>query len=115
MGGRIGSQVVAQGVEVDALALFAYPLHPPGNPEKMRDAHLPEISVPTLFCSGTRDDFGTPAEMAGAAAKVSESSVHMLEGADHGFAPLKASGRRREDVWEEAVGVFVGWLEGLED
>ena len=115
MGGRIASQVVAEGVEVDALALFAYPLHPPGNPEKMRDGHLPEIAVPTLLCSGTRDDFGTPAELAVAAAKVPSVVIHLLDGADHGFSPLKASGRRREDVWEEAVGVFVEWLEGLRD
>ena len=53
MGGRIASQVVAQGVDVDALALFAYPLHPPGKPDQRRDAHLPDIDVPTLFCSGT--------------------------------------------------------------
>ena len=33
MGGRIASQVVAQGTKVDGLALFAYPLHPPSNPE----------------------------------------------------------------------------------
>ena len=41
MGGRIGSQVVAQGIVVDALALFAYPLRPPGNPDKVRNGHFP--------------------------------------------------------------------------
>src|SRR5439155_15216734 len=63
MGGRIASHVVAQGEAVDALALFAYPLHPPGRPERRRDAHLGKVSVPTLFCSGTNDAFATPDEL----------------------------------------------------
>ena len=46
MGGRIATQVAAQGEPVDGLALFAYPLHPPGNPEKMRDEHLPSTGAP---------------------------------------------------------------------
>jgi predicted alpha/beta-hydrolase family hydrolase len=50
MGGRIASQVVAQGGEVDALALFAYPLHPPGRPLQLRDQHLPAIKGADLFC-----------------------------------------------------------------
>ncbi|MSQ28368.1 MAG: hypothetical protein EXR51_09575 [Dehalococcoidia bacterium] len=110
MGGRIASMVVAKGTPVDALALLAYPLHPPGRPEKRRDQHLSAISVPTLFCSGTRDAFGTTGELATAAALVPQSIVHVLEGADHGFATLKSSGRTREDVWVECVEKLVGWL-----
>ena len=49
MGGRIASQVVAQGIQVDGLALFAYPLHPPSNPSKWRDAHLPDIHIRRYF------------------------------------------------------------------
>ena len=41
MGGRIASQVVAAGEPADGLAFLGYPLHPPGQPEKLRDAHLP--------------------------------------------------------------------------
>ncbi|MBI2911810.1 MAG: dienelactone hydrolase family protein, partial [Chloroflexi bacterium] len=59
MGGRIASQVAAHGARVDALALFAYPLHPPSDPSRWRDAHLAAVAVPTLFCSGTRDAFAT--------------------------------------------------------
>lgn len=110
MGGRIASQVVAQGVKVDALALFAYPLHPPGRADKMRDEHLPLIGCKTLFVSGTNDAFGAPNELREAAAKVKRAQLHLLEGADHGFAVKKSSGRTREDVWAEAVEVFVGWL-----
>jgi predicted alpha/beta-hydrolase family hydrolase len=110
MGGRIASQVVAQDVKVDALALFAYPLHPPGRADKMRDEHLPSIPCKTLFVSGTNDAFASPEELRAAAAKVKRSKVHALEGADHGFAVKKSSGRTREDVWAEAIDVFVRWL-----
>ncbi len=110
MGGRIASQVVAQGLAVDALLLFAYPLHPPGQPERLRDAHLPAIAAPTLFCSGTRDAFGTPEELRAAAAKVPRALVHLLEGADHGFAGSKGSGRTRRDIWTEAVEATASFL-----
>ncbi len=110
MGGRIASQVVAQGVEVDALTLFAYPLHAPGKPEQLRDEHLPRIAVPALFCSGTRDAFAAPDELRAAAAKVPDARVHLLEGADHGFAVPKASGRTREEVWSEAVEALLSLL-----
>ena len=110
MGGRIASHVAAQGAAVDALALFAYPLHPPGNPTKSRDQHLPRIAVPALFCSGTRDAFATPEELAAVAATVPKETVHRLEGADHGFAVLKSTGRTREDVWSEATGFLLSWL-----
>ncbi|HMC71094.1 MAG TPA: alpha/beta family hydrolase [Mycobacteriales bacterium] len=110
MGGRIASQVVAQGVEVDAVALFAYPLHPPGKPEQQRVEHFPSLRVPVLFCSGTNDAFASPEELQTAARMVQRATVHLLEGADHGFAVRKSSGRSREDVWAEAVEAMVGWL-----
>ena len=110
MGGRIASQVAAQGTVVDALALFAYPLHPPNNPSKWRDGHLSDIGIPTLFCSGTRDSFGTPEELRETAAKIPQAKVHLLEGADHGFAVLKSSGRSREDVWREATDSLLSFL-----
>jgi predicted alpha/beta-hydrolase family hydrolase len=113
MGGRMASLVVAGGAEVDALALFAYPLHPPGKPEQLRTEHLASIKVPTLFCCGDRDTFGTVEEMNAAAKLVPNSSHHVLEGADHGFAVLKASGRKREDVWDEAVATLLSFLKGL--
>ena len=111
MGGRIASQVVAKGATVDALALFAYPLHPPGDPSRRRDKHLPDIGVPTLFCTGTRDAFAQPDELSVAASKVQHSTLHLLEGADHGFGVLKSSGRTKEDVWEEATNVLEGWMQ----
>jgi len=113
MGGRIASMVVATGAPAAALGLFAYPLHPPGRPQQRRDGHLAAITIPTLFCSGTRDAFATADELAVAAALVPRSSVHLLEGADHGFAVLKSSGRTRPQVWAEAAQALTDWLVSL--
>ena len=110
MGGRIASQVVAQGIAADAVALFAYPLHAPGKPEQQRVEHLSALRVPVLFCSGTNDAFASPDELRAAAKLVRGATVHLLEGADHGFAVRKSSGRSREDVWAEAVAAMVAWL-----
>ena len=54
MGGRVASQMVAEGLlPVDGLVFFGYPLHSPGKSEKIRDAHLYQINIPMLFFDGT--------------------------------------------------------------
>jgi predicted alpha/beta-hydrolase family hydrolase len=113
MGGRIASQVVAQGVSVDALALFAYPLHAPGRSDQKRDEHLPAIGVPVLFCSGTNDAFASPDELHAAAGKTPNPTVHLMEAADHGFNAPKSSGRTRDDIHQEAVDALRNWLSRL--
>jgi uncharacterized protein len=113
MGGRMASQVVAAGEPVEALALFAYPLHPPGRPDKPRNAHLSKISIATFFCSGTHDTFATPDELRTAAALVPNSTVHLLDSADHPFKVPKRSGRTQVQVWTEALDAFVNWLQSL--
>lgn len=113
MGGRIASQVVAQDAVADAVALFAYPLYPPADHSRRRDQHLPDIAVPTLFCSGTRDAFGAPEDLRVASDKVPAARLHLIESADHGFSVPKATGRTRQGVWEEAMTAMIGWLEQL--
>ena len=63
MGGRMCSMAVAEGLEVAALVLVSYPLHPPGRPDRLRTAHFPDLHLPCLFVSGRRDAFGAPAEL----------------------------------------------------
>jgi predicted alpha/beta-hydrolase family hydrolase len=113
MGGRIASQVVAAGTRVDALVLFAYPLHPPGQPDNLRTGHLRDVTVPTLFCSGTADEFGTVAELTAAVALVPGARLHVLEAADHGFGPVKGAGRTRRDVFDDAIQAAASFLRGL--
>jgi predicted alpha/beta-hydrolase family hydrolase len=90
MGGRMASMVAA---DVDGsgpiknlagLVLLGYPLHPPKKPDKLRVEHLPDIDVPCLFISGTRDEFGTPDELEAWTATIPATVEHVwLDGARH--------------------------------
>jgi uncharacterized protein len=84
-GGRQTSMVIAANeAPVDVLALFSYPVHPPGKPERARTEHLPDIAVPTVFTHGTSDPFGTPAEVRDAAALISApTEIVEIAGARH--------------------------------
>src|SRR5262249_57714190 len=63
MGGRMCSMAVSEGLPARALVLISYPLHPPGKPENLRVDHFPNLDVPCLFVSGTKDPFGSPDEL----------------------------------------------------
>jgi predicted alpha/beta-hydrolase family hydrolase len=83
-GGRMTSMAVADGLPVDVLTLFSYPLHPPGKPERARTEHLSRIVAPTVFTHGTSDPFGTIDEVRAAAALVSApTEVVEITGARH--------------------------------
>jgi predicted alpha/beta-hydrolase family hydrolase len=85
-GGRMCSVAVAEGVPALGLVLVSYPLHPPGRPDRLRVEHLPALHVPCLFVSGTRDPFGTPAELGAATAVVAGPVTHVwIEGGTHGL------------------------------
>jgi uncharacterized protein len=113
MGGRAASMLAADGFECDGLLLLAYPLHPAGRPEKLRDAHLPRIEVPVLCCNGTRDALCRRDLMERATAGLSSWTMHWLEGADHSFRVLKSPGRTDADVLEEVGRTAGAWLDGL--
>ena len=113
MGGRIASEVVAEGLQIRGLVLFAYPLIPLRGSGMPRDTHFPDVQVPTLFCSGTRDSFGTPEQLKSSAAKIGNSQVILFDGADHGFAVLKSTGRERADVWSDIGSHLRTWLNML--
>jgi predicted alpha/beta-hydrolase family hydrolase len=84
MGGRAASMLAAEGFKCDGLLLLAYPLHPAGQPEKLRDAHLPQIKVPVLCVNGTRDALCRRDLMDRAIANLAWQ-MHWLEGKDHSF------------------------------
>ncbi|HEY4220769.1 MAG TPA: alpha/beta family hydrolase [Myxococcota bacterium] len=93
MGGRASSMMAAEGFACDGLLLFAYPLHPAGAPEKLRDAHLPNIAVPVACFSGTRDDLCTRGLMERALATMQAPvQMHWIDDADHSFHVRKTSG-----------------------
>ncbi len=114
MGGRAASMLAAEGFACDGLLLLAYPLHPAGKPEQLRDKHLSRIDVPVLCCNGTRDALCRRDLMETALQSVKAPwDMHWIEGADHGFHVLKSSGRTDADVLDEIGTATQTWLAGL--
>ncbi len=114
MGGRAASMMAAEGFECDGLLLYAYPLHPDGNREKLRDAHLPSIRVPVLCFNGTRDGLCHRDLMEAALKTVTTDwTMHWVEGADHSFHVLKSSGRNDGQVLEEIGDATQSWVENV--
>jgi predicted alpha/beta-hydrolase family hydrolase len=71
---------------------LAYPLHPPGRPERIRDAHLYGLQMPMLFLQGTRDAFAQPELLAGVLERLGScAQLVSIEGGDHSFARAGAS------------------------
>jgi len=93
MGGRVASMLAADGLACDGLLLLAYPLHPAGQPERLRDAHLPHVKVPVLCINGTRDTLSDRVLMARAIQALGTRwQMHWLDGADHSFSNTEEIG-----------------------
>lgn len=86
LGGRIASLLVTDGMPADGLVFVGYPLHPPGKPERIRDAHLVGIGVPMLFIQGTNDPFARWDLLEGLLAKLGDrATLEPVEKGDHSF------------------------------
>jgi len=103
MGGRVASMLAAEGFACNGLLLLAYPLHPAGNLEKLRDAHLPNIKVPVLCINGTRDPL-CQKELMTKAIDGLGWQMQWLEGKDDSFA-----------VTAEVGGLAARWLAVLQE
>lgn len=111
LGGRIAS-MIADDVGARGLVCFGYPFHPPGDPARLRTAHLAALRTPTLILQGTRDAFGTREDVAGYALSAA-IRVHWLEGGDHSFKPPAKSGRTEKGNVEEAIAAAADFVESL--
>jgi len=98
MGGRIASHIVANGFPAAGIVFLGYPLHPPGQPERIRDAHLRQIDAPMLFLQGSRDAFAMPDRLHRTVAALPFATLCEIPDGDHSF---KVRGRSSADVTKE--------------
>jgi predicted alpha/beta-hydrolase family hydrolase len=85
-GGRISSMAAAEGMPATGLVFLGYPLHPPGKPEMVRDAHLYGLQLPMLFLQGTKDPFATQDVLKPVLKKLGKRATYVaFEGAGHSF------------------------------
>jgi predicted alpha/beta-hydrolase family hydrolase len=104
MGGRMCSLAVAEGLAARALVLISYPLHPPGKPDSLRVDHFPNLDVPCLFVSGTKDPFGSPDELERHTTAIPGDVTHVwIDGGGHDF-------KRHDDF---VAATITDWLKAL--
>ena len=114
LGGRMASHLAATGAAVAGLLFLGYPLHPPGQPDKLRVAHLSKIRAPMLFFAGTRDPLCTLTLLRRTIEPLSAPvELHIIAGGDHSFVLPKSMQRDPASVLEEIVTASVQWLERL--
>jgi predicted alpha/beta-hydrolase family hydrolase len=113
MGGRIASQVAANGMDVNGLFFLGYPLHPVGKTDQLRDEHLYRIKKPMLFVSGTRDSFARRDLLERVVTQIgSNAQIHWIENGDHSF---KTPGAKpgNADALHEALVSLVAWFQTI--
>ena len=72
---------------------------------------MPDIKAPMLFLQGSRDTFGTTAELRGVIKKHKLSAtLYEIEGGDHSFKVPKSVGLTQEQVYELAMDEIAPWL-----
>jgi predicted alpha/beta-hydrolase family hydrolase len=104
-GGRQASMLCAEQSEnapelAAALLLLSYPLHPPRKPEQLRTQHFFTLRTPALFVQGTRDPFGTIAEMEQALKLIpGNTKLLSIEGAGHDLG-FKGKAKRQDVIAE---------------
>lgn len=113
MGGRMASMAVAHGLPCDGLAFLAYPLHPPGEFDKLRDAHLGDIKAPMLFLQGTRDEFARLDLLEAVLARLgSAATLRLFEGADHSFKTPRGAAMNSKQTQAAVIAALIEWLPG---
>jgi len=97
MGGRIATQIAGQ-VSCEKIIVFGYPLHPPGKPEKRRDAHLYGINQDVLIIQGENDAFGKKSELQPVVEKMQKAQVLFITQGNHSLKVPKKSGLDNTEI-----------------
>jgi uncharacterized protein len=111
-GGRQATMLASEEPGLaDGLLLLSYPLHPPRKPSQLRTSHFQKLITPAFFVHGTRDPFGTIAEMKSALQLIRGSHAMLeVDGAGHDLLPKKAANESPSHVVSE----FKTFLESLD-
>ncbi|MGK5626887.1 alpha/beta hydrolase family protein [Streptomyces sp. URMC 123] len=108
-GARVACRT-ARDLGAHAVLALAFPLHPPGRPERSRADELVGSGLPTLVVQGGNDPFGRPAEFP---SLPSGGELVEVPHADHGFAVPRKAPLTGEEAMELITGAVAGWLDGF--
>lgn len=97
----------ATGLGAAGCLALAFPLHPPGRPEKSRLGELAGAGVPTLVVQGEKDTFGRPEEFP---EDLDHVDMSVLPAADHGFKVPARGPISQDDALGIVVEATLEWL-----
>lgn len=111
MGGRMTSTAASEGAlpGVVGLVFLGFPLHQVGTPSTKRGEHLARVGVPMLFVQGSRDAMADLDLLRPLLKRLDRTTLHVVEGGDHGFHVPRKSGRTDADALEEAADRIASW------
>jgi predicted alpha/beta-hydrolase family hydrolase len=110
MGGRVASYIASEIDAVAGLVFLGYPLHPPGKPDQLRDAHLYELMKPMLFISGTRDTLAEKDLLQGVVDRIGKRATLLwIERGDHSLK----TGRKDTTSLATAAETIESWIAKL--
>jgi uncharacterized protein len=113
-GGRMTSRAHAAQplAELRGIVFLGFPLHPPERPGIERAEHLTAAHGPMLFLQGTRDDLADLALLRPVVKRLGRrATLHVIDGADHGFGVLRRSGRTDREVITELARTAAAWID----
>ena len=112
MGGRVASQMVADGLlPVKKLVFLGYPLHAPGKKDQLRDAHLYKIEIPMLFFAGTRDPLCDLNILRAVLDRLPAAwDLDVIEGGDHSFGVPRSNPVPQEEIYAQILRKAIKWL-----
>jgi uncharacterized protein len=108
MGGRMATHLVAESYPAEGVILYAYPLHPAGQEDRLRVAHFQDVHVPLLFFQGTRDALSRMELFERHIQTLPNASVELLEGASHSF---RGGGWTEETMLDRLVTGSARWMD----
>jgi predicted alpha/beta-hydrolase family hydrolase len=107
-GARVACRTAA-GLAADGVLALAFPLHPPGRPDRTRTPEL-NVNCPLLVVQGELDPFGNPADVL---QKIPSAQVVTVPGADHSLVRRAASPITQSETDEIIAGAVLSWLESV--
>jgi len=111
-GARVACRTAASTGAAGVVCL-AFPLHPPGRPEKSRLDELLTPQVPVLVLQGDRDTFGSAATVSAEVGERANIRVVTVPGADHGMRVLTSSPLPAAAVRDLVVSSVAAFVDGV--
>ncbi len=115
-GGRMTSHYAratchTSGQPLKGLIYYSFPLHPVKKPSVERATHLPDVRLPMLFLSGTRDGLATMDLLEQTVSSLKCAKLHWLDTADHSYKVLKRTRTSSENIYHEVARVSRAFID----